>query len=110
MLFSLVLDRGNFGRRNPSHVAHMVGALNAQRGGIVKRYAYLTYSGAKHWRLAARKPILKPFSGLFKICHYVNYLSKIDHPVSETVKAVKISHQQKKLFKRLGIYEHNIIS
>lgn len=100
-LFILIDESGNFGRKMNRKDNRVTTALN-QRGLSFKG---LQQRGLYHWTAAQKHKFLRPFAWIYQICRYIKEgLFKRDPNSEGLFKSFKRHREQKKLFKKLGLW------
>lgn len=102
-LFALIEESGNFGRKRNVKDNRVTTMLN-QKGLSFKG---LQQRGLYHWKAAQKHKILRPFAWIYQICRYIKEgLIKRDPNYEGFFTSFKRHRQQKKLFKKLKIWQY----
>ncbi len=99
-LMDIILERGNFGRKDRSH--NNVSVVLHSMSGVTNTFRMLQYRGKINWQALRRYPWLKPFAWVYQICRYIRRGFMLDRPIRSLFKRAHSTASQREVFDKLG--------
>lgn len=101
-LLTLLMESGNFGRKQNTHTQKSVATLIATKN-ILTFFRRLQQYGTNNWTLLNRCPWLKPFAWLYQLCRYLHKGFSTERPFHSLLQNLKQSRQKDSVLDRLEI-------
>ena len=101
-LMGLIIESGNFGRKQGPDTRKSVNTLLAARN-FSALFHRLQYRGTNNWTLLKKYPYLKPFAWLYQLIRYIRKGLLQEQPFRSLVQDMKASRNKDDVLSRLEV-------